>query len=110
MPKALATQCDEIGYFPAIFQLLEASQTIADHCRYLLNVAAVRPVSYPGTIPMWAPFGLAQTGPRMGPSWALSGLIAYLVLTGWYLIFVNFVRGDVKICCSLPLPAATDSQ
>ena len=35
-----------------------------------------------------APFGLAQTGPRTGPSWALSGLI----IVNW-LIIIN--------CCSL---------
>ena len=36
-PQGPATRCDEMGHFAAILKLLEPSQTIAAHRRYLLQ-------------------------------------------------------------------------
>ena len=53
----------------------------------------------------WAPHGLAQDGPRVGPSWALTGLIAGFDWTVkrqrvFFVIFVIFLGGISPYFCT----------
>ena len=50
--KGPATRCDEIDHFPAILKLLEPSQTIAAHRRYLLQNRS----SVASQLPRWNVF------------------------------------------------------